>query len=340
MLSTLLQESVDNLEEEFYNKPFKFSYSSLCKLLYSPAVFYQMYVLGHKEEKTDKHLIEGKLIHYLLLENHDFNDKYIVSPDKIPTGQSKLLVDTVFNKNKYLIENDPDLKFDDFEQGILDTLVSINYYQTIKTDADRLKKVVTTETANYWEFLKKKGSKDLIDADTLKYCQDAVDIIKLNPKVMNLLGQDATPSDNVEVLNEEYMEAKISSKSFGLKGFIDNLKIDHDRKIIYINDFKTSGKGLAEFKDSVEYFSYWMQAVVYMIMVSQKYYHLLEQDYELKFHFIVIDRYFNVYPFPVSDKSRNEWLNKFNLTLDIAQYHYTNRRYELPYEFDTESVIL
>ena len=55
-------------EEEFYNKDFKFSYSSLNKLLFSPSLFYKDYILKEREEKTDKHLIEGKLLHLLLLQ--------------------------------------------------------------------------------------------------------------------------------------------------------------------------------------------------------------------------------------------------------------------------------
>jgi len=340
MLSTLLQESVDHLEDKFYQTPFKFSYSSLSKLLYSPAVFYQMYVLGHKEDLTAAHLVEGSLIHYLLLENHDFDTKYIVSPASLPTGQQKKLVDMVYYKAFPSLASDDTLKFDDFEHYILDVMVTINYFQALKTDQARIDKVMTAENKNYWEFLKTKKGKILIDEETRQYCQDAVDIIKLNPKIMILLGQNPVKGSSVEVFNEEYMEAVISGKPFGLKGFVDNLHIDHDNKIIFINDFKTSGKGLSEFKNSVEYFAYWMQAVVYMIMVSQKYYHLLDAGYSVKFHFIVIDKYFNVYPFPVSELTRNTWLERFKEVLVKAEYHYTNKRFELPYEFDTESVIL
>ena len=340
MFDELLQESVDYLEEDFYNKPFRFSYSSLSKLLYSPAAFYQLYVLGHKEDKELPHLVEGSLIHYLLLENHNFDDKYVVSPDKLPTGPSKILVDKVFSKNYHTIQANPNLDFEDFDEDILNVLKEINYYQNIKLDSDRLKKVITTETSSYWNFLKQKGTKTLIDKETLKYCEDAVEVIKSHPQIMHLLGQDAEPGQNIEVFNEEYLEGSLKGRTFGLKGIIDNLKIDHDKKIIYINDFKTSGKTLSEFKSTVDFYSYWLQAVIYMIIVSQKYFHLLEQDYQLQFHFIVIDRYFNVYAFPVSEKTRNEWLDKFNETLKIADYHYTNNRYALPYEFDTNSVVL
>ena len=56
-------------EEEFYARDkFNFSYSSLNKLLFSPSLFYKDYILQDREIRTDKHLVEGKLIHCLLLE--------------------------------------------------------------------------------------------------------------------------------------------------------------------------------------------------------------------------------------------------------------------------------
>ena len=77
-LEDLMNDSIENLEKEFYSKRFEFSYSSLNKLMWNPAVFHQLYVLGLKEEKTDAHLVNGKIIHALLLEPEKFLDNFIV----------------------------------------------------------------------------------------------------------------------------------------------------------------------------------------------------------------------------------------------------------------------
>ena len=69
-------------EEEFYLKKFKWSYSSLNKLLFSPSLFYKDYILWDREVRTDKHLIEGKLIHCLLFEAENVNEKFNVVPGK------------------------------------------------------------------------------------------------------------------------------------------------------------------------------------------------------------------------------------------------------------------
>lgn len=332
-----MQESIDHLEQEFYDNKFYFSYSSISKLLYSPAVFYQIYILGHKEERTEKHLIEGSIIHCLLLDEQNFDNQFIVSPANLPKDKLKQLVDTVYYKNQSHLSLDSSLDFDQFEQTILDTMAELNYFQALKTDQQRIDKVVTAETKSYWNFLKKKGDKDLIDEDTLKYCKDSVEIIKMTPDIMNLLGMNG---GNIEVFNELYFQSDLKNLPFGLKGILDNLVIDHDKKIIFINDFKTSSKSLKEFPETVEYYNYWMQALIYMMIISEKYMHLLDQGYDIRFHFIVIDRFFNVYAFPVSAQTRIQWLTRFNNTLEIVKYHYENKRYELPHEFDTGSVIL
>ena len=73
-------------EEEFYaNKDFCFSYSSLNKLLFSPSLFYKDYILKYREVRTDKHLVEGKLIHCLLFEEDKLEEKFSIVPGKTPS---------------------------------------------------------------------------------------------------------------------------------------------------------------------------------------------------------------------------------------------------------------
>ena len=62
--------------------------------------------------------------------------------------------------------------------------------------------------------------------------------------------------------------------------------------------------------------------------------------YEFKFHFIVIDKMFQTYAFPVSENTLKTWLTRLNQTLDKAEWHYVNKRYDLPYDFATGSVTL
>ena len=328
-LETIMEESVKILEKDFYSKKFFYSYSSLNKLMWSPQVFYQMYVLGIKEERLDNHLVQGKLIHLLLLEPEKFEKEFMMTPGKLPTDSLRQVVDRVFNHYQELSQNGDDrTELAQFDKAILDVMYDMNYHQSLKTDQQRLDKIITAEAISYWDFLKTKGNKTLIDPDTYKYCKDAVDIIKTNDKICNLIGCNVTEFDNREVINELPVTAEFNSKKYGLKGIIDNIVLDHDKKIIYINDIKTTSKDLKDFPETVEFYSYWLQAVIYMIIINHVYGNLIGNGYSVKFHFVVIDRTFQSYAFPVSEDTLNIWLERFQSAIEKAEWHFDNKNYD------------
>ena len=340
-LEDIMQESAELLENNFYSQKFYFSYSSLNKLLWNPTVFYQQYVLGMKEERTDAHLVQGKIIHALLLEEDKFDDQFIISPGKLPGDAVKSVVDRVFAHYQELSQNgDLRTELKDFDQAILDVMVDMNYHQSLKTDQQRIDKIISTETLNYWDFLKTKGNKILIDQDTYDFCKNAVDLIKTNKPLCDLIGCNLSDFDNKEVYNEIPLTVEYADAPFGLKGIIDNLVIDHDKKTIFVNDIKTTSKDLKDFKETIEFYSYWLQAVIYCTMVATRYKQLIDSGYALQFHFIVIDRAFQTYPFYVTEPTLNDWLIRMKKVLESAKWHYVNKRYDLPYDFATGSVVL
>ena len=62
--------------EKFYETKNYFSYSAINKLLYSPKVFYNHYILKEREDSTDAHLVAGKALHCLLLEENTFEKQF------------------------------------------------------------------------------------------------------------------------------------------------------------------------------------------------------------------------------------------------------------------------
>lgn len=341
-LNDVLQDSIKISETEFYNKKFNFSYSSLSKLLWNPRVFYQLYVMDIKEEREEAHLINGKLIHTLLLEEAKFSENFIIAPTSLPTGNTKKVIDSVFRHHRELSTNgDERTELAQFEGAILDVMKDMNYHQSLKTDQQRLDKMITVETVSYWNFLKSKGTKTLIDQEAYDFCQEAVDLIKLDKQVCDLIGCNVSDFDNKEVYNELYLECNVNGMNFGLKGIIDNIVIDHDKKKIYINDIKTTSKDLKDFPETVEFYNYWLQSAIYCSLVGIKFLDLyMKGGYEIKFHFIVVDRSYQVYPFPVSDDTLNHWMERLNEVLQKANWHYTNKDYNLPYQFALNTVTL
>jgi hypothetical protein len=332
------------LEQEFYSKPFYMSYSGLNKMLFSPMLWYKHYVLQQREEKVESYLIDGKVIHTLLLDDGSFDKNFILLPSTLPTGNSRLVIDKVFEKHKeHILSSFGTIgTLDDFGKDILDILKEINLHQALKTDAQRFAKIITEETTSYFEFLKSRGKRDLIDSETLQRCNEAVDILRNDSRTGDLLGLYKSEMENIEMFNEIELsiDKDITQLSFGLKGIADSIQVNYDKKCIYINDLKTTGKTISDFEETIKFYNYNLQAAVYHRLVRHHYKSILKDDWTLHFNFIVIDKYNQVYCFEVSKSTLSLWEDELKKKLLEADWHYKNKQYNLPYKFATSQVIL
>ena len=335
MIQTKEEINVLALEEEFYSKPFNFSYSGLNRLLYSPKLFYSHYVLQQREEKLDSYLLEGKVIHCLLLDGDNFDRQFVVSPLSLPSDNPKLVVDRVFRHAQETNSLDQDLR--SFESLIIDILKEINLHQSLKTDEQRVDKMVTDQTVSYFDFLKKKGNKDVIDTEMYNRCLDSVQILRQNEDVVKAI--DLYRNSGGTVYSEHPLQIDLPGYPFGLKGIVDNLIVNESNKTIVINDLKTTGKTIAEFAETVEYYNYWLQAAIYKKLVIGAF--NVDASWKVEFNFIVIDKYKQTYVFPVSDETMNRWyLTGLSNALAKAKYHYEKRYYSLPYDMAVTKIYL
>ena len=333
MVNTKLDSK--GLEDKFYSQPFSFSYSGLSKLLYSPGLFYNHYILQEREERLDQHLIEGKVIHCMLLDNGSFNNQFIVSPSNLPSTNSKSVIDKLFYDKK-VVEGE----LEEHDQLILEILRDINLHQSLKTDQQRLDKIITEDVKSYWGFLKQKGNKDLLDQETLDKCTKSVEILRNNKHVNELMGLTMSDFELQEIFNEQPIETELKNAPFGLKGIVDNIKIDYAAKTVYINDLKTSSKTLSEFKESIEYYNYDLQAAIYSVLVSYKFSEILNSSWKIQFSFVVIDKYQQVGIYEVSQDTLIRWDEKLSNTLEIARVHYVTRDYTKPAEFIAQGKVI
>ena len=329
---------IDKVKENlFYKGEFSFSYSSLNRLLFSPKLFYKDYILKERETKMEKHLIEGRLIHLLLLEPDRFNEEFVMTPLKMPSDSVKRVLRNVSSK---IVDPNNYVKLKDLDDQILKALKEENLYQSFKEDSKRLDKIVTEESQEYFKFLQTTG-KTIIDADTFARCMDRVVIIRANDDVTKLLMQEATDfeMDTIQVYNEKKLQCDLSDYKFGLKGIIDKYIVDDESKTITIVDLKTTAKPLENFAETVDFYNYWLQAAVYSLLVIKNV-DEKQQDYKIIFKFVVIDKYDQVYVFPVSEETLLRWMNELNRALQLANYHYSERKYDLPYNFANGNVTL
>jgi len=323
-------------ENKFYNNDFNFSYTSLNKLLFSPRLFYKDYILKEREPRTDKHLVEGKLLHLMFLQPQELHNEFSITPGKIPSDNVRKVL-----QNIMLYTDVTELSLVD-DMVILDSLKEVNLYQSMKDVEKRIAKVRTKECEDYFAFKADIGNKDVIDNDMLAKAIERVKLLKANPSVMELMDHEVTDfeMDPVEIHNEKYLECELKNYKFGLKGFIDRYTIDHDKKEITIIDLKTTSKGIEKFAETVDFYNYWMQAVIYITLVIKN----CEEkvvNYKINFKFVVIDNYDQIYVFDVSNGTKQNWYLNFETEmLKIADYHYTNKDYSLPYEFANGNVFL
>lgn len=323
------------MENSFKKEEYYFSYSGLNKLIFSPVLFYNHYILGEKEDKLDSYMVEGRLLHCLLLEPENFDKQFVVAMDKLPSDNAKIIMDR-------LCRDYPDVEnVNELEDQILNMMVEMNYFQSLKTDEQRLTKLLTDDTKKYHEFVFNSKGKTVIDSATKNKIEAAAEKLRTDPEIVNTLRLNHSEFDtDVEVHNEIFLEYKLEDYCFaGVKGFIDNLVIDHKNKKVIVNDFKTTGKTLLDFKDTIEYYNYWLQMGIYTLLVEEM---LKEKDlnYEINHNFVVVDKYSQHYVFPVSVNTFKEWYKKTKVMLKIGDYHLKNDAYSLPYQLLVEKVYL
>jgi len=313
---------------------FNFSYSSLNRMVFSPQLFYKDYILKDREIRTDKHLIEGKLLHLLLLQPQNFDLEFILMPSKLPSDTLRRVL-----KNIMLYTDVEELSAVE-DKIILDSLKEVGLYQSLKDEDKRVAKVRTTECEDYYTFSQTKD-KDVIDQTIYDRALERVVIIRNNESINTLLNTETTDfeMDNIEVHNEAFLSCTLNDYNFGLHGFIDRYTIDHEKKTVTIIDIKTTGKTITDFPETVEFYNYWMQAAVYINLVIKNVEKNV-QNYNINFNFIVIDKYNQIYNFPVEKATMNKWGLGLKGILDMADYHIKENRYDLPYDFLTKTMSL
>ena len=323
-------------EDEFFANPFLLSYSGTNKLLYSPDAFYRHYILNQREDTRNDSMIEGSLLHCLLLTPERFNDEYMLSFSKMPSDSMKKLIHYMFD-NIYVNEEEatkPGLTLEAYKDECLAYLSEINLYQSLKNDEGRLKKVVTEDHELYWSFLKEAEGKTIISNDTYEFIKEAVEKVKTNPQVMEIMGFFSDSMNGITKMNEVEVVQNREDLPFNLRGIIDNLVFDPSKKEIRINDLKRSQKSISTIADTIEFYKYWIQAAMYFEMIRVMYADKEEyKGWSMVYRFIVVDTYGQTASVKISDETMAQWIVQTEEILQKVKYHFDNRDFTLPYNF-------
>lgn len=312
--------------ENFYNNYKIFSYSSLSRFIESPFNFFQNFVIENKREYTVSGR-EGSLIHCLLLDPEELNNKFIVSTEDVPSEGPKKIIDRLYSEY-YLINNIEDIGL--FKEILLDLLRQENLYQSLKTDDQRLEKLLTPKNLNYWNFLISRDNKHAITTQMLEDAKNVVSIVVENQDIINKLGY--IESNTTEYFNEYHINCPYNAE-FGLYGVIDNLVIHHDDKVIRINDIKTTTKPLKDFQYSINTYKYWLQAAIYKKLVESQIKNGYFPDYKIEFSFIVIDNYVQTGIIKIGDETMDEYTRKTEVILNDLEAHLKLKNFRAPLDF-------
>lgn len=327
------KNEIKQLEDNFFSQKYYISYSAMSKLMYSPHLFYKHYILGKRDDEESAGTLAGKVIHSLLLDPDNFKEHFILLPGNMPSDNPKKIIEAVYQHHSTQEVVPETATLIDYKDFILQALVEANLYQSLKTDEQRVAKISTPQHEEYFSFLMKKEGKSIVDIPTYEECTEIVELLKQHDQVTTLLGR--TPDqESFQVINEYALQIEdVGGLPFGLKGILDNMVMDVENKYVRINDLKKTSKTLIEFPDTVEFYNYWMQAALYVMMVKSllKDNNFDPSEWTIKFNFIVVDKYKQIYPFLVSDTTMATWLERTSKWLSVAAWHYEQRRFDLPY---------
>lgn len=337
------------LEEAFFNKEYTLSSSGLSKLLYSPELFYRHYVLNQRDDSRTQSMIEGSLLHCLLLTPERFDKEYILSYTGKPSDNVIKILHDLFDLSKGLMEDGtvdhyPDLTY--FSEDIIIYLKEINLYQSLKTDEGRLAKVINDKSNDYWNYMIAAEGKQIITVELYDNIKEGVETVKTDPKIMELMGFFSDSMNGITSENEIDIVEIIDDGSlpFNLRGIIDNLVFVPEKKVIRINDLKKSNKPLSMVEGTIDFYKYWLQAAMYVRLVSHMF--LSQSDYEgwnIEFRFIFVDSYNKPASVKISDETMAKWSAETEEILLKAKLHFDKKNFKLPYSFlinEEEELIL
>ena len=343
-------------EAEFKKNKFYFSYSSLTKLMTNPPLFYNDYVLKQREDISGKHLDVGELMHCLVLEPEEFDNKFYILTCAVPGGKLRDVIESVFKTYmKPILEQDPnshqalntfedeilkEMEVQDLYQGLVDAKRATNGVM-LTGNQKRLEKAITNETDKYFLAMQEADGKTIIDMQIAQAAREKANAILTDPKASVFLTSNSIKED-VRTELELKVEFNNYPYKFGLKGIIDCVKIDYENEKIYISDLKTTSKTLKQWRkdfNESEYM-YWLQCILYKELILSLVPKDSKETWAMEIRFIVVDKTNTVYPFKVSVTSLTRFEHQTKECLDRAQWHLDNNSYKLPYEYEMDLVEL
>lgn len=207
------------------------------------------------EEKENKALKMGKLIH-LWAEN---KDNFFVSETPKPSEIMGLIADRCLEEVKF---NNAD-----FTRQLACNISLAMNYQPKWLLPTRMTNVYDGISAYVWEVIQSQDDNQIYltvkEAEVIEKC---VESINKHPLAKELLFMQDNDFSNKQTFKEQ----EVFWEQLGLlfKAKIDDFTIDHERKVVIVNDLKSMGSSVYEYKN-FKYYKTYRQFAFYFRAIQQ-----------------------------------------------------------------------
>lgn len=214
----------------------------------------------------------------------DFNSRFIVC-DFPPLSDALISITKFLHHNFH--ENHRKLSTID-DSDINRAALAFNYYTNPKYESYRIKNV-KEQCGEYYTLLTLAGGKTVLSTNDYADVMACVDELKTNSVTKELF--EVNPFDtNIEKVFQ--LKFKAEYEGIQVRCMFDELIIDHEKKLIYPIDLKTTGHPEEEFEGSFVQWRYDIQAKLYTYILQENikndpYF----KDFKIQdYQFVVINR--------------------------------------------------
>lgn len=318
------------------------SHSSLSALKISP-LYFQKYINRELDQDDSRYLDLGSAIHCYILENHLFNDKYIISNTDVIGGMMGKFLEALVENEKYVTES-----VHDSTEDVPGEFVLINtdhlYQHCYDISGFKLpiasviNKLKTKENNDYLNFLREAMGKHVLSQEEMGVIINCSETVKMHAVAANILNTSELSGGEPE------KEILWTHKGFKVKSIIDNLILDKEQKLVTVTDLKTTSKNPYNFIRSYTSYGYYRQIAIYKLAAQDYLKQLGENpmDYDFKTYIVALQTT-GLYECVVYEPDNTDLsiaIDEFESLLDRLKWHQDHNRWEYPMEYYNNNGII
>ena len=218
--------------------------------------------LAHLFDKTESpSLLSGSVVDTLLTgTKEEFEERFFVADFPELPDKQREIVEGIFHAAK------PGESWDKvMDAVILEYLLANNYQPNWKVET-RIK-VIREAGREYYDLLTLADGKTVISQKLYQDALDCVETLRKSESTKWYFEADNPFNKNIERLYQ--LKFKGSYEGINLRCMADLIIVDHEKKIVYPCDLKTSFKPEWRFYKSFMEWGYWIQAQLYWYLIRQ-----------------------------------------------------------------------